>query len=188
MKDKEIEELKEQLRNLTGQQVHVAKKVKTYNPKTRPEVPLADYVVVPPDNPVPEGFERLALGTSIAVRPMWLHNVLSSLGDSRLRREKKAEKKKKHVREDRSCEIIKRLMDGFFDVKDLLIDGGTSAFKNHPVYLSLQGYATQMLNMKIPEFNRCWNTKMCSARRTVIRLKSAENTKNTKPDENVPCE
>lgn len=87
---------------------------------------------------MPENFQVLAPGAPIAVKTLWLHNLLSTLSKQRAKKDKKAEKKGTVVREERGVEVLKRLMDGFFDPCDLAVEGGTKRFIDNPVFKSLQ--------------------------------------------------
>ncbi|KAH3882380.1 hypothetical protein DPMN_006316 [Dreissena polymorpha] len=86
----------------------------------------------------PVGFQLLAPGATIAVRPLWLEEVLSSIDTSSSRRNKRAEKLGKPIKMNHSAEIIKKLMDGFFDPEELGINGGTAAFKVNYIYKSIK--------------------------------------------------
>ncbi|XP_048763984.1 uncharacterized protein LOC125671983 [Ostrea edulis] len=156
----------------TSNQLHESRKRK-YQPKTRPEVEMADYIEIGPNDAIPEVFHLLSPGSGIAVNSLWLNNTLSVISNQRYRKEKKAVKKGKGVRENRDVEILKKkLMDGFFYPWDLAVEGVTAKFQANPVYKGLQLYATHHLKMDIPFFKKCWNAKMVSARQTLKRLSS----------------
>lgn len=74
------------------------------------------------------GFVLLAPGATIAVKPLWLHATLASV----------SKKKRKNNKETKSAEVIKKLIDGFFEPWDLAIKGGTKAFSENPIFKSLR--------------------------------------------------
>ncbi|XP_053405601.1 uncharacterized protein LOC123566663 isoform X1 [Mercenaria mercenaria] len=116
-------------------------------------------IEIGPSDVIPDNFHLLAPGASIAVNTLWLHDILSSLTKQRQKREKKADKKGLTIREDRNVEILKRLMDGFFDPWDLAVEGGTASFKDNAVFNALQLYATHHLKMSIPVFKKAGTQK-----------------------------
>lgn len=59
--------------------------------------------------------------------PLWLEEIVSAVGTISHRRNKKAEKRRKPIKSDFTGEIVKKLMDGFFDRHELAIKGGTGA-------------------------------------------------------------
>ena len=84
----------------------------------------------------------------MAVKSVWIHSILSAIKRSSLKKEKTPKKSGKETVTtslEKGVEIIKRLMDGFFDPWDLVRKGGTSSFKNDPVYLSLKCMYTYMI-------------------------------------------
>lgn len=82
-------------------------------------------------------------------------------------------KRKGKTIETKSAEVIKKLIDGFFEPWDLAIKGGTKAFSENPIFKSLRCYAEHKLNMDHAMFNRFWSEKMSSAKLTVKRLEEA---------------
>ncbi|XP_053387541.1 uncharacterized protein LOC128551127 [Mercenaria mercenaria] len=154
----------------------IVSRTKAYRPKTKPEVDFADYVIVEKNRTAPEGFQLLCEGASIAVRPMWLEELLATINKARTKKLKKAARQNRDVKEDESSEIIKRLIDGFFEPSELAVQGGTSVFKDNPVYLSLKRYAVHVLKTNKTKFRRAWNTKMCAARQTVDRLSGKQKS------------
>ena len=50
----------------------------------------------------------------------------------------KAAKKGKIIKEDKNAEIIKKLMEGFYDTEDLDREGGTKSFADDPVLNSFR--------------------------------------------------
>ena len=95
-------------------------------------------VVVPEHSAPPDGFELLAPGASIAVRPTWLEDLVSLVTIYRDRQNKKAAKKGKKMKTNFSGEIIKKLMDGFFYPEELAVSGGTSAFAGNAIFESIK--------------------------------------------------
>lgn len=82
-------------------------------------------------------------------------------------------KRKGKTIETKSAEVIKKLIDGFFEPWDRAIKGGTKAFSENPIFKSLRCYAEHKLNMDHAMFNRFWSEKMSSAKLTVKRLEEA---------------
>ncbi|XP_052065407.1 uncharacterized protein LOC127705183 isoform X13 [Mytilus californianus] len=137
---------------------------KKYNPKTRPTVELADYYEVGEDNVIRDGYCILAPGAKIAVNEIWLYGILSTISKKRDRRKAPKEKEKA------GFEILKRLIDGFYEPWDLAIDGGTKVFHDSKIFRALRSYAEHKLEMDQITFNRGWLEKMSSAKKTVKRL------------------
>lgn len=89
-----------------------------------------------------EGYSVLAPGASIAVSSLWLHSILSSLS------------KKRKQKKSTGFEIIKRLMDGFYEPWDLAMKGGITPFKDSPVHKSLKcKYCRSLYVFEIYLFN-----------------------------------
>ncbi|CAC5409683.1 SLC39A14 [Mytilus coruscus] len=145
---------------------------KKYNPKTRPTVELADYYEVGDDNLIRDGYCILAPGAKIAVNEIWLYGVLSTIS-------KKRDRKAPKAKEKAGFEILKRLIDGFYEPWDLAIDGGTKVFHDSKIFRALRSYAEHKLEMDQITFNRGWLEKMSSAKKTVKRLnKLASESEN----------
>ncbi|XP_063401562.1 uncharacterized protein LOC134685596 isoform X22 [Mytilus trossulus] len=134
---------------------------KKYNPKTRPTIELADYYEVRDDSVIRDGYCILAPGAQIAVNEIWLYGILSTLSKHR-----KAPKEK----EKAGFDILKRLIDGFYEPWDLAIDGGTKVFQDSKIFRALRSYAEHNLEMDQSTFTRGWLEKMSSAKKTVKRL------------------
>ncbi|XP_071122689.1 uncharacterized protein [Mytilus edulis] len=136
---------------------------KKYNPKTRPTIELADYYEIGDDSVIRDGYCILAPGAKIAVNEIWLYGILSTLSKHRHR---KAPKEK----EKAGFDILKRLIDGFYEPWDLAIDGGTKVFQDSKIFRALRSYAEHNLEMDQSTFTRGWLEKMSSAKKTVKRL------------------
>ncbi|VDI81927.1 Hypothetical predicted protein [Mytilus galloprovincialis] len=105
----------------------------------------------------------MAPGAKIAVNEIWLYGILSTLSKHRHR---KAPKEK----EKAGFDILKRLIDGFYEPWDLAIDGGTKVFQDSKIFRALRSYAEHNLEMDQSTFTRGWLEKMSSAKKTVKRL------------------
>ncbi|XP_076114858.1 uncharacterized protein LOC143082833 isoform X24 [Mytilus galloprovincialis] len=136
---------------------------KRYNPKTRPTIELADYYEIGDDSVIRDGYCIMAPGAKIAVNEIWLYGILSTLSKHRHR---KAPKEK----EKAGFDILKRLIDGFYEPWDLAIDGGTKVFQDSKIFRALRSYAEHNLEMDQSTFTRGWLEKMSSAKKTVKRL------------------
>lgn len=106
---------------------------------------MADYKTIADPTAVPDGYQLMAPGATIAVNSLWLHDALASVSRNLDKREKRAayqkkknpEKKRRNI--DLDSETVKKLMDGFYDPWDLAIEGGTKAFENDERFLSIKG-------------------------------------------------
>ena len=76
-----------------------------------------------------DGYILLAPGAKIAVGKVWLHSTLLSLS-------KKSRKLKNP--ENAGFDIVKRLMDAFYEPWDLCVKGGTKAFQDSNIFKSLR--------------------------------------------------
>ena len=70
------------------------------------------------------GYVRLAPGARIAIQSLWLHMYLSYIPNKRP--------------EKPGFDVIKRLIDGFYEPWDLNVGGGTSSFRDTAVFTSLR--------------------------------------------------
>ncbi|XP_062580784.1 uncharacterized protein LOC134242695 isoform X3 [Saccostrea cucullata] len=140
-----------------------SKVFKKHKPKTRPSIEWADYYEMRNEETPIEGYCLLAPGATIAISSLWLHSVLSSLP------------KKKKKPKSTGFDIIKRLMDGFYEPWDLAVKGGITPFKDSSIYKSLRCYAEHALNMDLPSFNRAWMEKMSASRLTMKRVEQKNN-------------
>ena len=89
-------------------------------------------VLISPEQSVPDGFKLIAPGAEIAVKATWLHSALASIRQPKRRRDSQRKQSKMETL------IIKRLIDGFYDIYDLAVSGGTTSFQNTPVYKGLK--------------------------------------------------
>ena len=70
------------------------------------------------------GYQLLAPTSSVAVKSKWMLDILVSLNCSKSRRKAEPE----------LSEIVKRLIDGFFEPWDLAKDGETSTFHDDKIF------------------------------------------------------